>query len=77
MGDYRDVYKEHGTREEDLQGMLISVIVGAIIAAGLCAVLPGINTGRDMLECFVGFWVMALISVWAVIDTLDRKRKMP
>lgn len=64
--------RRHGTREQDLTQMLIAVCVAAFLAVILCKAIPGIQK-NEIIEFFVGFWVIGTIAVWTIIDLIIRK----
>lgn len=60
------------TREQSLRECLISTAAGAAIAAILCAVLPDIERGFEMITFFFVFWFVGTYGTWTVIDLRDR-----
>lgn len=59
-------------REKNLREFLISTVAGAFVAAVLCAVLPEIERGLEMITFYLVFWVVGIMCVWTVIDLRDR-----
>lgn len=59
-------------REQSLRECLISTAAGAAIAAVLCAVLPDIERGLEMITFFLVFWFLGTYGTWTVIDIRDR-----
>lgn len=64
------------TREQSLRECLISTAAGAAIAAILCAVLPDIERGFEMITFFFVFWFVGTYGTWTVIDLRDRTRNV-
>ena len=60
------------TREQSLRECLVSTAIGAAIAAILCAVLPDIERGLEMITFFLVFWFLGTYGTWTVIDIKDR-----
>lgn len=61
-------------REQCLRECLISTAAGAFISAILCAALPGIERGLEMITFFLVFWFLGLYGTWTVIDLKDRTK---
>ena len=59
-------------RERNLREFLVSTVAGAFVAAVLCAVLPEIERGLEMITFYLVFWVVGIMCVWTVIDLRDR-----
>lgn len=59
-------------RERNLREFLVSTVAGAFDAAVLCAVLPEIERGLEMITFYLVFWVVGIMCVWTVIDLRDR-----
>ena len=59
-------------REQCLRECLISTAAGATFAAVLCATLPSIERGLEMIAFYLAFWFVGLIGTWTVIDLRDR-----
>ena len=59
-------------REQNLREFLISTAAGATFAAVLCATLPSIERGLEMIAFYLAFWFVGLIGTWTVIDLRDR-----
>lgn len=59
-------------REKNLREFLVSTVAGAFVAAVLCAVLPEIERGLEMITFYLVFWVVGIMCVWTVIDLRDR-----
>lgn len=59
--------------EQCLFEMLVSVAMGAVLAALLCLVLPGIDKSATFAY-FLLFWIVSAIGTWTVIDIADRRR---
>lgn len=59
-------------REKNLREFLISTAAGATFAAVLCATLPSIERGLEMIAFYLAFWFVGLIGTWTVIDLRDR-----
>lgn len=59
-------------REQNLREFLVSAVAGAFISAVLCAVLPEIERGLEMITFYLVFWVVGIMCVWTVIDLRDR-----
>lgn len=54
-------------REKYLEELLISTIIGALLAVLLCNTLPAIGRGIDFLSLFVIFWIGATAWTWQAI----------
>lgn len=59
-------------REKNLREFLVSTVAGAFVAAVLCAVLPEIERGLEMITFYLVFWVVGIMCVWTVIDLRER-----
>ena len=59
-------------REQCLKEFLVSTAAGAFISAVLCAVLPEIERGLEMITFYLVFWVVGIMCAWTVIDLRDR-----
>ena len=59
-------------REQNLREFLISTAAGATFAAVLCATLPSIERGLEMIAFYLAFWFVGLIGTWTVIDLRER-----
>lgn len=62
-------------REKNLREFLISTVAGAFVAAVLCAVLPEIERGLEMITFFLAFWFLGIYGTWTVIDIRDRAKQ--
>ena len=59
-------------REQNLREFLVATAAGATFAAVLCATLPSIERGLEMIAFYLAFWFVGLIGTWTVIDLRDR-----
>lgn len=58
-------------REKYLREMLLSMLIGGLMAFGLCLIIPE-HSKLAMFVGFVVYWVVGMFTVWTVIDVVER-----